>query len=449
MRLPLAALILSLAAQAHAAPSHLAPIRPGYVLDAERTCDGYPRLPIETLKGVCAGFVLGPPAEGQRPSQRVLHLPRMLLPLKDGDFLVTDLGAWTPGQGSVWRLSPRPSQAPVLKKLLTGLDMPHTIAIGPDGGVYVGEMSRIIRFDPDAPDPAATTRAVVTGLPANRLHDDRHPLSSFIFDGDNALLIDVGAPSDQCAPPPVGPKPVCAEAEGVLPTAAIWRFAYLGEGRWGATPTLFARGLRNSMALVRHPSGALFQGENSIDIDDPDNPYDSINRLNPGANYGWPYCINAADPAPAWRGAGPLDCKGPDRTRPILLLPPHGAPLAMLYYHGAMFPKLEGRLLVSLHGYRSTGARIIAYAVDASGAPLASPKAGYAARRGGARIRRRFREGPAADGLSLTPGWDATPGLRPAGAPVGLAIAADGALWVADDRNGTILRFAKDTAAGR
>jgi hypothetical protein len=76
MRLPVAALILSLAAQAHAAPSHLAPIRPGYVLHAERTCDGYPRLPIETLKGVCVGFVLGPPAEGQRPSQRVLHLPR-------------------------------------------------------------------------------------------------------------------------------------------------------------------------------------------------------------------------------------------------------------------------------------------------------------------------------------------------------------------------------------
>jgi glucose/arabinose dehydrogenase len=436
MRLPLAVLAaLSFVVQAQAAP--LAPIRPGYVLDAKRTCGGYPRLPIETLKGVCAGFVLGPPPEGQRPSQRVLHLPRMLLPLKDGDFLITDLGAWVAGQGSVWRMSPRPGQAPTLKRLLSGLDMPHTVAVGPDGGVYIGEMSRIIRFDPDAADPAATIKVVVSGLPANRLHADRHPLSSFLFDGDGALLVDVGAPSDQCAPPPAGPNDTCAEAEGGLPTAAIWRFAYRGEGRWDSTPTLFARGLRNSMALVRHPSGALFQGENSIDIDDPDNPYDSINRLKPGANYGWPYCINTADPAPAWRNGGP-----------VLLLPPHGAPLSMLYYHGAMFPRLEGRLLVTLHGYRATGARIIAYAVDETGAPIPTTKAGYAVygRHGAPRTRRPFHGGPAANGLSLTPGWDAVTGLRPTGAPVGLAIAADGALWVADDRNGTILRFARDEA---
>jgi glucose/arabinose dehydrogenase len=36
------------------------------------------------------------------------------------------------------------------------------------------------------------------------------------------------------------------------------------------------------------------------------------------------------------------------------------------------------------------------------------------------------------------------PGVRPAGAPVGLTIAKDGAIWVADDRNATILRIAVD-----
>jgi glucose/arabinose dehydrogenase len=214
------------------------------------------------------------------------------------------------------------------------------------------------------------------------------------------------------------------------------------------TPTLFARGLRNSLALVRHPSGALFQGENSIDIDDPDFPYDEINQLKPGGDYGWPYCVNAADRAPAWRGGSPLDCKSPAHTAPVLLLPPHGAPLAMLYYHGPMFPELEGRLLVTLHGYRATGSRIVAYAVDAAGAPVASKKARYGVynRKGPRAIRRPFREGPAADGLILTPGWDARRGLRPDGAPVGFTVADDGALWVAEDRNGTILRFARDTA---
>ena len=44
---------------------------------------------------------------------------------------------------------------------------------------------------------------------------------------------------------------------------------------------------------------------------------------------------------------------------PVVLLPPHGAPLGLAYYHGDMFPQLEGRLLVTLHGYRATGSRIL------------------------------------------------------------------------------------------
>jgi glucose/arabinose dehydrogenase len=339
----------------------------------------------------------------------------------------------------------------VLTRLLTGLDLPHTLAIGPDGKVYVGEMSRIARFDPDAADPAATVAPVVTGLPANALHADRHPLSSFLFDADGALLVNVGAPTDQCPPASGTLGERCASAEGERPSAAIWRFAYDGAGRWSETPTIFARGLRNSLALVRHPSGTLLQGENSIDVDDADFPYDAINRLEPGANYGWPYCVEVATPAPAWKGREPIDCAGPARRQPVLVLPPHGAPLAMIYYHGPMFPRLEGRLLVSLHGYRATGGRIIAYAVDADGAPIAAPHPRYAAyaRAGKTRPERRlYRLAPAANGLIVTPGWGAQAGRRPQGAPVGMAVAADGAIWVADDRNGTIIRFAKDSGPG-
>ena len=56
--------------------------------------------------------------------------------------------------------------------------MPHTVAKGPDGRIYIGEMSRIIRFE--AADPAKR-RALVEGLPNNQLHDNRHPLSAFVF----------------------------------------------------------------------------------------------------------------------------------------------------------------------------------------------------------------------------------------------------------------------------
>lgn len=55
--------------------------------------------------------------------------------------------------------------------------------------------------------------------------------------------------------------------------------------------------------------------------------------------------------------------------QPLSLLPPHGAPLGMLYYHGSKFPELDGRLLVGLHGYRPTGSRLLAYQVEARSRP--------------------------------------------------------------------------------
>jgi glucose/arabinose dehydrogenase len=431
------------------APAGAAPaVRPGYRLEGTGDCDGYPRLPIETAPGICAGFVLGPPPQGLKASARDIHLPRSLLWLPDGDLLVVDLGAWQAGRGAVWRLTPQRGAPPRMRRLLDRLDLPHTVLAGPDGRIYLGEMSRIVRFDPDARDVGATVEVVIDSLPKNALHEDRHPLSSFLFDGDGALLVNVGAPSDQCPPEQAGPASVCAEIGGTRPAAALWRFAYQGEGRWDPQPAIEARGLRNSLALARHPSGTVMQGENSIDVSDADFPYDALNEIRQGRFYGWPYCVEASTEAPAWRGRSPIDCGASAHAGPALYLPPHSAPLALLYYHGPMFPELEGRLLVTLHGYRASGARIMAYATDGRGVPQAEARAQYAlyARPGAAARAVAYRPGPAATGLNLTPGWDARPGLRPTGAPVGMAIAADGALWVADDRNGTLLRFARDVA---
>lgn len=384
----------------------------GYARDG-RTCDGYPRAPIETVAGTCAGLVLAPPPAGAPLSKRTIRMPRTLLPLANGDLLVSDLGAWTTGRGAVWRVTPKPGGEPVVKPVLRRLDMPHTLAVGPDGRVYVGEMSRISRFDPDAADPQATLTPVITGLPDNRLHENRHPLSAFVWDADGAFLVNVGAPSDQC-PPKAGHR-TCPEAER---QAAIWRFAPAGSGKWAAEPTIFARGLRNSLALVRTRAGTLLQAENSIDVATPNWPPEELNVIAKGAHYGWPYCMGANEAAPAWK-AQRVAC-APYR-KPDLLLPPHGAPLDLVEYRGAMFPEQQGRLLVTLHGYRPTGSRILAIELDASGLPK-----------------------PGAKPRDLTPGWGAVKGKRPAGAPVGMAVAADGAIWVADDRNGAILRFAKD-----
>jgi glucose/arabinose dehydrogenase len=396
-----------------------APVRQLYIPSAA-TCDGYPLLAIDMIDGYCAGFVLGPTPGSFR--HRAIKMPRMLLPLADGrGWIVTDLGLWTERKGSVWRVESQHNKPARLTRIFDRLSLPHTVAFGPDGWVYVGEMSRIFRFDVAAADPASTLQVVVSGLPDNKLHDNRHPLSHFIFDANGDLLVNVGAASDQCAPADgAAPAPTCAEGEGDEAKAVIRRYAYLGEGKWASKPIVFARGLRNSLVLVRHESGTLLQAENSFDFaPEADLPYDEVNVIRPGAHYGWPYCADRDRSTPAWIGTKAMDCSSSAHEKPTVLLPAHAAPLGAVYYAGSMFPALQGKLLMTWHGYRPSGSRLVAFDVDDKGVPAAEPTV-------------------------LTPGWDLQPGIRPAGAPVGLAVAQDGAIWIADDRSGAILRIAVD-----
>jgi hypothetical protein len=187
------------------------------------------------------------------------------------------------------------------------------------------------------------------------------------------------------------------------------------------------------------------QGENSYDFaPTADRPYDEINIIKQGANYGWPYCYDMNQATPAWATTTPLDCNSAAHQKPAALLPPHSAPLGAVYYSGSMFPSLKGKLLMSWHGYRPTGSRIVAFDVDAAGIPITLPHARYGEYFGGGIRYEDYRPGPAAEPLVLTPGWQLKPGQRPAGAPVGITVARDGAIWVADDRNASVLRIAID-----
>ena len=400
-------------------------------------CGGRPMTGVRMAPDYCLGLVWqGSGAEGPR-------MPRGLLALPGGDWLVTDLGNWYPGNGAIWRLSFGPDGAPRWRRLAQSLNMPHTAARGPDGRLYVSEMNRILTLDPDAAAPAATVRTVIGDLPDNRLHANRHPLSSFVFDGNGELLVNVGAPSDRCLDARgrarANASGACADSAA---TAQVRRHAYLGNGRWAEDSTVFASGLRNSIALVRHPSGTILQGENSVDLTTPDHPYDEINVLRQGGHYGWPYCVDLATPLPGWSAA---QARCGQRERPAALLPPHAAPLDLIYYEGAMFPELRGRLLMSWHGYRRAGGRIVAAETNAQGRPLTDIGGRYAIYPRGSL---RYPAGaPSIRGKVLTPGWDTVAGRQPRGAPVVLAVAADGSIWVTDDRNRAILRIARSEIA--
>jgi glucose/arabinose dehydrogenase len=344
-----------------------------------------------------------------------------------GQWLISDLGGWTPGRGKIWRLDVAGDGKTTVTALFAGLSMPHTLTLGPDGNAYVGEMGRIFRFDPSSAHPEQSIEVIVDGLPDNRLHEDRHPLSHFAFERNHDLLVNVGAATDQCANARKSRGDTCAEdnIRGV-----VRRYAYLGEGRWSREFVVLAAGLRNSMVLLSHESGTLLQVENSYDFaPELDRPFEEINVLRKAAHYGWPYCWDMDQVTEAWSDSGAMNCAGPGHERPVALLPPHSAPLGGIYYNGAMFPRLRGKLLISLHGYRPSGARIVALDVDSSGIPIAANLAA---------------PDIAGDFEVLTPTWNLQPGVRPMGAPVGLTVASDGALWLADDRNAAILRIAAE-----
>jgi len=307
------ALVLGLALGLAASVAQAAP-RVGYKV--EGTCDGWPRLAIETETGLCAGLMIGPVPGAF--AGRQLRLPRTLVQLDERTWLVADLADWTQPRGVVWAMTAAPGQSVRLHPLLTGLSLPHGLAIGPDGLAYVGEMSRIFRFDPRAADPAATLEDVITGLPDNRLHDNRHPLSKFVFAPDGALLVNVGAPSDQCLDANgarVGTVR-CDQSEGDEATAGIRRYERLAPGRWDPKFTMLARGLRNSVALAVHPSGTILQAENSYDFDDRWSPFEEVNRIEPGRHYGWPYCQDIATPTPGWAGTRTAPPRSTPRPSP-------------------------------------------------------------------------------------------------------------------------------------
>ena len=429
----IAAAVMGLANLAPLAPVAAQAQSPARTYRVEGDCGGRPATMVRMAPGYCLGRVWqGNANQGPR-------MPRALLELADGDWLVSDLGSWDPGRGALWRLHLQGGGTVVWTRLMSGLSMPHTLAKGPDGRVYLAEMSRIIAFDPARPEAAI---AVIDNLPDNRLHENRHPLSAFVFDADGALLVNVGAPSDRCLNAAgrrvTDARGLCAEDDD---QAMVRRYAAVtgpGPKRWSPDWTPYATGLRNSVAMVRHASGAVYQGENSIDLSTPDRPFDEINRLRPGADYGWPYCTDMATAQPGWTAA---QSRCGQRTSPVSLLPPHAAPLSMLYYSGPMFPQLEGRMLMSWHGYRQAGGRVVAIETNDEGAPLTDRRASYAVYPRGARPYPPSAPAPRA--RVLTPGWNAIPGQHPMGAPVGLAVARDGSIWIADDRNAAILRIAR------
>lgn len=390
------------------------------------TCDGLPRLTnVETPKGVCVGVAMS----GFTFARGIAQTPR-------GDFILAEMGGWAKDRGAVWLLSRNADKTFKKTRLLKQIDKPSGVAIGPDGLAYVGTPTDIVRFDPYVIDPRygqPRLQLVVRNLPG----DGRHPLKKFAFDKIDPwkLHVNVGSASDVCevgkgAKPPTGYPTPCPEAEGDAARGVIRTYDLSGPDHVGTNFTVLARGLRNSMAIAVHSSGTIVQGENSRDsinkhdvsLSDQEGefPHEELNVIEPGADYGWPYCFDNGAVSPEYQGR--VECDS--RRNPAMLLPGHVSPLGAAYYTGEMFPAAyRGKLLVTYHGYREYGHRLVLVPVDQRGAPgVGAP-------------------------LDVMRKWNKTD-KGPQGAPVDVLVAADGSIYVTEDKNGTVLRIAFDASQG-
>jgi len=387
-------------------PMVLGVAQPGYAHESYRTlgtCGGYPRLDLQTAPGTCVGLVA-----------QHLGFPRGAAVLGD-DIYVVDNGDWVPDKGRLLRL--RSGQPPQV--LMSGLDRPNAIIVTADKRILMALAGRIASIDPEASDPRATWRDVVMNLPDS----GRHPLPAMALAKDGSLYINVGSASDNCDQD-IG-KPahgnVCRETLESPPRGSVL-LAKLGASEPLDARQLpaFARGLRNSMALALSPDGQVIDAVNARDainaIDpgysDEEMPHDTLDYLVAGADYGWPYCFddNRASPENAQ-----YDCS--TKAHPTRLLPSHAAPLGMLIYEDNGLPGQQHHLIISYHGYRDSGHRIVSLALDDHFHPSGEPQ-------------------------DLVWGWNNAPGDHPMGSPVSITEMSDGSLLVTEDRNGTLLKIA-------
>jgi len=130
-------------------------------------------------------------------------------------------------------------------------------------------------------------------------------------------------------------------------------------GTPGARPEIYSRGHRNPQGLVV-VQGVVYEHEHGA------RGGDELNRITPGANYGWPLTTGGVDYTYAritpYRNL-------PGITPPLLEWTPSVAPAGLAWYDGALFPAWRGSLFVATLKERSVRR------VAMTGAALAVPAA--------------------------------------------------------------------------
>jgi glucose/arabinose dehydrogenase/mono/diheme cytochrome c family protein len=338
----------------------------------------------------------------------------------------------------------------------------ETVATGGAGGTGIGLYNgylyaeindKIVRYSMTKGSivPTGAPQTILSGMP---LEGD-HPMHAFTIDASGSLFVEMGTATNACqlknrSLKSPGAEP-CIEQET---RGGIWRYDANKTGQVFSPAQRYATGVRNAEGFGVDTAGhRIFitqHGRDQLHANWPDLypaeaeamlPSEEVLLLAKGADYGWPRCYY--DPAraklvlaPEYGGDGGK-AVGPcaTKTGPVAAFPAHWAPNGMVFYDKAQFPThYRNGLFIAFHGswdrapFAQQGYNVVFQA-------LAGDKAA-----GKCEI---FAEGFA--GATKSPG-------KAVHRPDGLAVSADGTLFVSDDVTGRIYRVTytgKGAGSGR
>ena len=277
-----------------------------------------------------------------------LRTPRFVSFSPQGDLYVAEYGR--PGSDTIKVLPDRnrDGKPDEVKVFADGLSSPNNVAFY-GSGVYVGEPTRVLRFDDTDGDLVADSRnAVVSGIPGG----GRHRTRTIAFGPDKKLYVNVGSFYDDAPEDPA--------------RATIWQYNLDGSGG-----RVFVSGLRNTVGYGWNPvTGEMWGVENGADDLGEGLPPEELNLLVDGGDYGYPYCYGNRVDNPNIRGG---DCS--KTIPPVVTFPPHSAPLGMTFYTHSAFPaEYWGGLFVAQHSLSYPDNRAIVFVPFKDGKPSGQPQ---------------------------------------------------------------------------
>lgn len=276
----------------------------------------------------------------------------------------------------------------------------HGLAVH-DGKLYIATAKEIFAGEIQQDGTLGELELLVGDLP----DAGQHPNRVLEFGPDGMIYYSAGSTCNACN-------------ETNAENATILRMTPDGKSR-----TIFASGLRNTIGYDWNPTtGELWGLDHGIDFLGDEVQPEELNLLEQGKQYGWPHVFGEGDLYPQSNPPGGITKEQwREQSTPMVIgYTAHAAPMQMKFYDGASFPaEFQGDAFATMRGSWNR-----------------NPASGYEI------VRIDFEDGKPVSIEPFVSGFLIDEGTTHIARPVGLAVAKDGSLLMADDANGVIYRIA-------